>query len=160
MSNLRITLNGPARTVLLFAEWLQCQGIAVPEGEPREVQSGGTVEMLSQTAELWVELPGYLVQNTVDASATTDLVDGLDDTEEVLFTTPFLLKRMLDVVVPILNRLSLAGLDLRRNDAGLWHWGWTGLGVRSVRGYRLLGMALDDAVGYRFLRRAVAVREE
>jgi hypothetical protein len=160
MSNLRITLQGPDRMVLLFAEWLQCQGIASSAGEPLEVPSGGSVEMISQTAELWVELPGYLVQNTVDKAAAYDLPPDPDATEELLLSTPFLLKRMLDTLVPLLNRLSLTGLELTRNPDGLWYWRWAGLGVQSAQGYRLPGTALDDAVGYRFLRREVAVRGE
>lgn len=160
MSKLRITLQGPDRMVLLFAEWLQCQGILPPGGEPLEVESGGSVEMLSRTAELWVELPGYLVQNTLDTGATLDLPDGLDETDGLLLNTSFLTKRLLDALVPFMNRLSIAGLELTRTEAGLWQWKWTPLGGQSVRGYQLLGAALDDAVAYRFLRREVAVRGE
>jgi hypothetical protein len=65
---------------------------------------------------------------------------------------------MLDTLVPLLNRLSLTGLELTRNPDGLWYWRWAGLRVQSAQGYRLPGTALDDAVGYRFLQREVAVR--
>ena len=57
----RAFLEAPAGlgsvAVLCLTEWLHLQGPETPEGDTVTLASDGTVDIYSETAEIWVDLP-------------------------------------------------------------------------------------------------------
>lgn len=69
----RVTIRGPALAALCLFEWLQLQAPEPSEdAHSSDVVHGGSLELLTETAELWVELPIPLVYHLIaDAPADT-----------------------------------------------------------------------------------------
>ena len=64
----RVTVSGPVLATLILAGWLELQG-APPWHEATDpLESGGTMELRTETTEYWVELPCEMVYDlTSDA---------------------------------------------------------------------------------------------
>ena len=65
----RVTLRGPALAVLCLTEWLHLQGPETPEGDAVTLASDGTVDIYSETAEIWVDLPLPVIYDIIAEGA-------------------------------------------------------------------------------------------
>jgi hypothetical protein len=61
----RVTLHGPALAVLCLAEWMHQHEPEPIDGMPITVRSGGSVEVITETAELWFEFPSCVVYGMI-----------------------------------------------------------------------------------------------
>ena len=56
----RVTIKGPVLASLILASWLELQGTPKAQAA-EESEAGGTIEVSSETAEYWFDLPCSLV---------------------------------------------------------------------------------------------------
>ena len=68
MEPVRVTIKGPALATLILTEWLRQHGPAAIEGAERFLDSDGTLDVLNETAEMWVEVPVASVYHLVAES--------------------------------------------------------------------------------------------
>ena len=59
--HVRVTVSGPVLATLILAGWLELQGASPWREATDPLESGGTMELRTETAEYWVELPCELV---------------------------------------------------------------------------------------------------
>ena len=67
--HVRVTISGPVLATLILAGWLELQG--APEAQAAEENgASGTIELFSETAEYWLDLPCTLVYDIAAAPGT------------------------------------------------------------------------------------------
>lgn len=64
--HVRVTISGPVLATLILAGWLELQG-APQARATNELGAGGTMALISETAEYWLELPCSLVYDIAAA---------------------------------------------------------------------------------------------
>ena len=71
--HVRVTISGPVLAALILTGWLELQG--APQAQAADkAEVGGTIELLSETAEYWLDLPCSLVY---DIAAAPDVRRGM-----------------------------------------------------------------------------------
>lgn len=59
--HVRVTMSGPVLATLILAGWLELQGSPPWEEATDPMESGGLMDLRTEQAEYWVELPCDLV---------------------------------------------------------------------------------------------------
>jgi hypothetical protein len=100
-----VTIRGPALAALCLFEWLQLQAPEPSEdADSSDVVQGGSLELLTEMAELWVELPlPLLYQLIADSPSETATLRRIATEHRSAYNKPHVATYVLRLEMPSLR---------------------------------------------------------